>query len=293
MVTSEERLHINIADIVIRFESAQQGTRFIVGEPYERFLSSDEPDVTLRWHCDFFPELRQVEEIFDPESFWKLQSADDCYILNYPSATLPRPDKPFKLVLFTRDFRKGDIFLHPDFAFSGDTVNPLTDRLDELLYMHLLGQGFGVSFHTCCVDYDGRGLLFLGHSGAGKSTMATLWEKHRPDTRILSDDRAIVRYVDGKYMVYGTPWHGTAEHALPDSVPLTEIYIIEHGESNSLQPLEGAQKVAEVMTRSLIPYWLYPDTEFSTTFIEQMLQTVSCQRLRFRPTEDVLKLLDA
>lgn len=291
MIILGKWLQLNIADIVLHVESTHQGIDFVIGEQYEKFLSSAQPDVTLQWHCDLFPELGQVEEIFDSGSFWRLQSANGYFILNYPA---PGSGKNlFKIVRLTQDFRKGDIYLHPNFLPERRRTNPLTARLDELLYMHLLGQGRGVLFHACCVDHNGRGLLFLGHSEAGKSTLARLWKKHCTKARILSDECVIVRYVNGRYYAYGTPWHGTAECALPARIPLTEVYIVEHARTNFLQPLEGVQQVAEVMTRSFIPYWLRSATELSVSFLSRMLQTIPCQRLGFRPTKGIFDLLHA
>ena len=69
------------------------------------------------------------------------------------------------------------------------------------------------------VDPEGRGHLFVGQSGAGKSTMARFWAG-REGVRILSDDRIILRQIRGEIWMYGTPWHGEARHALPEKARL-------------------------------------------------------------------------
>jgi hypothetical protein len=56
---------------------------------------------------------------------------------------------------------------------------------------------------------DGRGYLFLGHSGTGKSTHARMWLQAFPDTWLLNDDNPILRVMeDGEVRVYGSPWSG-------------------------------------------------------------------------------------
>ena len=95
--------------------------------------------------------------------------------------------------------------------------------------IHRLSRGEGVEVHAVGIsDEQGRGHLFLGHSGAGKSTTARLWID-RPGVRILSDDRIILRVREGRIWMYGTPWHGDAGIASPDCAPLDEIYLLEHG----------------------------------------------------------------
>ena len=72
---------------------------------------------------------------------------------------------------------------------------PLEYPLDELLLQGLLARGRGAEIHACGIaDGSGRGLLFVGQSGAGKTTMARLWEGERGIT-VLSDDRIILRRV--------------------------------------------------------------------------------------------------
>ena len=56
---------------------------------------------------------------------------------------------------------------------------------------------------------DGRGYLFLGHSGTGKSTHARMWLQAFPDAWLLNDDNPILRVMeDGEVRVYGSPWSG-------------------------------------------------------------------------------------
>ena len=77
------------------------------------------------------------------------------------------------------------------------SVAPLEYPLDELLIMHRLTQERAIELHGCgIVRADGTGNLFVGHSGAGKSTTTRLWTE-REDVEILSDDRIIVRRDEG------------------------------------------------------------------------------------------------
>ena len=88
---------------------------------------------------------------------------------------------------------EGEILLHPGFFEWSQPVDPLSTPLDELLYGALLARGRGAEIHGCgLIDAHGNGLLFAGRSGAGKTTMARLWQDV-PGTTILSDDRIILR----------------------------------------------------------------------------------------------------
>lgn len=67
------------------------------------------------------------------------------------------------------------------------------------LRLYLLGSAFGallhqrgmLPLHANAIDLNGRAIAFLGHSGAGKSTMAAWF--HDRGYRILADDVCVVR----------------------------------------------------------------------------------------------------
>jgi hypothetical protein len=72
-------------------------------------------------------------------------------------------------------------------------IEPLGYPLDELLIMHRLTQERAIELHgSGIVRPNGEGNLFVGHSGAGKSTTTCLWTS-REEVEVLSDDRIIVR----------------------------------------------------------------------------------------------------
>ena len=86
---------------------------------------------------------------------------------------------PYKTALFVPDFSRGHVCLHRPFFADAPSVDPLEYPLDELLVISLLGQGRGVEIHGCGVVDGSSGYLFVGQSGAGKTTIARLWQAER------------------------------------------------------------------------------------------------------------------
>ena len=71
--------------------------------------------------------------------------------------------------------------------------------------INLLGDGRGLVVHGCGMfDGSDEAYLFVGQSGAGKTTMARLWHAE-PGVLILSDDRVILRSEPDGVWMYGTP----------------------------------------------------------------------------------------
>jgi hypothetical protein len=170
--------------------------------------------------------------------------------------------------------------------------------------------------------------LFVGHSGAGKSTTTRLWTA-REDVEVLSDDRIIVRRDEGAHTeisrraagagdvhevlrlrdrsasptgrfaqddkekkqmrIYGTPWHGEAAYASPGSAPLARIFILEHGHGNVLTELSPSQAVAELFARSFAPFHRHEYVESALEFLQEVVDAVPCYRYAFEPNEGAVE----
>ena len=132
-------------------------------------------------------------KLFDSGSVWRLYEDERGYRFDFIARALG--EKPYKRLLVDREFRRAILWMNREvFTASPDAViAPIDYPLDELLIMHRLTQEKGIELHACgIVGADGMGNLFVGHSGAGKSTTTRLWTEC-VGVEVLSDDRIIVR----------------------------------------------------------------------------------------------------
>lgn len=77
-----------------------------------------------------------------------------------------------------------------------------------MMFGVVLSENSAIAIHSSVIVSRERGLLFLGESGTGKSTHTRLWRENIEGVTLLNDDSPIVRIVDGKALVFGSPWSG-------------------------------------------------------------------------------------
>lgn len=96
--------------------------------------------------------------------------------------------------------------------------------------------------HAAVVSCRGKGYLFLGPSGTGKSTHAQLWIKHIGGTELVNDDNPVVR--DG--VVYGSPWSGKTPCYRNVSYPIGGIVMLSQAPYNKIRRLSGIEAYVDL-----------------------------------------------
>jgi hypothetical protein len=175
---------------------------------------------------------------------------------------------------------RGTLYLPPS-AYSRRPGFALSYPLDELLFAHHLAHRGAMVVHGCGLVSGGRGLLFCGHSGAGKTTTALLWRAHRRGTEVLSDDRIVVRLRAGRPWIFGTPWHGSGRFARPGGVPLGAVFFLRQSTRSRLGDLATPAAAAHLFARSFPPPWSGPSLGRVLGLCARVARSVPCRTLSF------------
>lgn len=270
---------LSVADIRVGVVCDEPLALRVTGAARRFLVDCQTPDVKLRVTCGDLSRPTAAEKIFDAGALWQLHRDGDQSVFRFTSSAFG--PVPFKTARFNLDFTAGEICLHRPYFESRGPVYPLECPLDELVFSNFLANGRGVEIHGCgVIDRSGAGYLFAGESGAGKTTIARLWKKQKAVT-ILSDDRIVLRALDGQIWMYGTPWHGDEPLAAPRRVALTRVFFLKHAGSHRLTPARGAPAAARLFACSFPPFHSTAGLEFTLGLLDQITSAVPCGELGF------------
>lgn len=264
------------------------------------------------------PPRRPSAVHFDSEGLWSVKVDDQGHEFVFSSPAYG--PVPYRVARINQDFSAGEIHLHEPYWRDRAAINPLEYPLDELLLVHLLARhALGAELHGCGIVAAprlGAGLghsatkghpqrlpppapamtagaqLFLGQSGAGKTTLARLWARQQGAGCILSDDRLVVRRAGDRCVVYGTPWHGDGGFSRPGpATPLRRIFFLKQASANAARALSRAEATARLFSCSFVPNYLRSDVERGIETLATIASAVPCYELSFSADPSVLAFL--
>lgn len=104
-----------------------------------------------------------------------------------------------------------------------------------------------VAFHSSVIRYRGKGVLFLGESGTGKSTHTRLWREHIPGAELLNDDSPIIRATEREAIVFGSPWSGKTPCYRNESCPITAVVRLSQAPHNHIRRLRPIEAIGALL----------------------------------------------
>jgi hypothetical protein len=216
------------------------------------FRVSRGADIALELAEDAAPEPDASRLLFESGGVWRVHRRPQGLLYSFRAEGLD--PAIYKAVAIDDGRARGRLYF-PRQRRGRAPGHPLAYPLDELLFQHRLAREGGLEVHAFGVVTRGRLALFCGRSGAGKSTLARLWRRHRPDDRILSDDRIALRPRARGFRGYGTPWHGDGGFASPRWSRLGAIFFLRQASSSRARILAAPECAARLFARSFPPPW--------------------------------------
>jgi len=162
------------------------------------------------------------------------------------------------------------------------TPNPYSlDSVLRILHSLILAARGGFLLHAASAICEGRGYLFSGISGAGKTTMTRLAPS---SINLLTDEISYVRPGAGGYWACGTPFAGElAKSGENCTAPVSALFFLEKGPENRIDEISPAEAVRRLMRNIL---FFADDRELVGKLLAtacDFVATVPIRRLTFYP----------
>lgn len=286
------RYYFEIADIPIQVESEFPIEENIFSKKLRAFSIDAPREFPLIIRHKYIPENLLNNEnlrIIHDKPPWKIIRSDGRWIYFFV-----RPGKElidsFCIAAFNDNHSIGEIYHRGKSELEGAAFDALTLlTTDQIMIAHAVADRRGCYLHAAGVKMSGTGLIFAGHSGAGKSTISAML---RQDATILCDDRIIVREVDGIFSMFGTWSSGVIEDVSNESATAKAIFFIEKSAKNKIERIEDKK----IIIKKLLAYVIRPlETvvwwEKSLAVIESLAKEVPCYLLKFEKSNKIVELL--
>jgi hypothetical protein len=297
------KLKLRIADAVIEMQSdfglkelSEEEKR---GQRAERFANfffegPQKADIRIKVEIvDQLPDIRTTQPVFVTYHFqegnenWRLHKKNDLYVFRSSLGNRKQ------LIVINKTFDTAIAYVLPN-AMSGrvwEATDIIYDFLQILLIHYFALRNDGIFVHGVGMkDIDGRGLLFAGKSGAGKSTTARIWHTSSK-AMVLNDDRIIVRKRKGVFFIFGSPWHGDfSDYLLTriEGAPLRRCFFIYHSPRNRLRKVAGMEAFSRFYPSLFPAFWDKTCLEHTSSFAMDLIARVPCFMLGFKNDTGVI-----
>ncbi|MFH1067226.1 MAG: hypothetical protein V1746_04935 [bacterium] len=293
--STQHRRYFQIAGIHVQVESdldfnvvkfKKEFTSFAVDGP-------GKDNITLRHHFEL-PDLKGKD--FGDELYrkapWVITRKNGEWL--YRGVAAGGTDEDLhRVAVFNTDYTQATIYsmpYHKALAMKEGFHSLSLLPTDQIWLVPLLADRNAALLHSSAVILNGQGLLFVGHSGAGKSTTVTMLKDH---AEILCDDRNVVRRWDDGWRVHGTWSHGDVAEVSSASAPLRGILFLQQDARNELVPLTNRKNIWGRLLVTLIrPMTTVEWWQKEMSVIERMVNEIPFYTMHFDKSGNILKELE-
>lgn len=142
------------------------------------------------------------------------------------------------------DYKHATVAVHDELA--------LKHALMNLYSSFIVHHNWGLLIHSSCVIEEGRAHIFMGHSGAGKSTAAKLSYPRK----LLSDEATILKISGESITVFNSPFRSelqSTDHK--ENCSLASIQLLEQSRSNKRMKIKKSEALLQITDK--VFFWCY------------------------------------
>ena len=190
------------------------------------------------------------------------------------------------------DLVRFGVFAGNSRALNGNMINRKFGLNNALMLIFAFAGSYKdtLLIHASLVRNQGYGYAFIAKSGTGKSTHTSLWMKYIEGCDLMNDDNPIIRFINGKPWIYGSPWSGKTPCYRNVKAPLGAITRIDRAKSNSIELLNPIEAFASLLPSCSHMKWDHNIHNKICDTITRIIETTKIYTLHCLPNEEAAKI---
>ena len=184
------------------------------------------------------------------------------------------------LIQIDSNYKYAEVFVHAELALQHALLN-----LYSSFIVHI---NWGLLIHSSCVIDNGKGHIFSGHSGAGKSTAAKLSHPRS----LLSDEATLVKISPKEIIIYDSPFRSEIKKSGNELLTsLGSIQLLKQSLQNKRTILKKADALLQLIDK--VFFWTNDSIESKQIIqlLQLLVQNVPVYELQFQKNDTFWELI--
>ncbi|MEN9699764.1 MAG: hypothetical protein RLZZ301_962 [Bacteroidota bacterium] len=258
---------------------------------FEGFLQPPSPTATIQCYChQGFQQLTTSNCLYQAKNgeqlLWEIhqQEAQRVYLVYHPDNGQLQQQ-----AFYNAATRTWNIYSEAIAFEDTPALHPFAYPMAPLMWYVLSTEEPLLLIHASGIHQDGKGRIFSGFSGVGKSTMAHIWQEN--GAQLINDDRLLLRRKpDGSWTMYNTPMY---YQALPVHAMVNALYFPYHHPENRFEPLFGAKALAQLLAYTIHHGYDAQHVSHHSQVAQQLIDELPVAKLGVVPTAAVIDFIKA
>lgn len=230
----------------------------------------EEADLYYTFHTDRNPRLPDIQPVY---------RKPDILVFRQPSGLESRllilPDlQAAYAYLEETDSRHTEIYFNPAYTslLNTDTIFHSMLALEKHLFLRN-----SFVFHCAYLDFGGKGILFSGPSGIGKTTHTNLWCQYLPGkAQVLNGDKCLLSREGNTFYANGWPICGSSGICHNERREVHAVVLLQQAPDNRLIEEKKVLTFRRVLEQLTVNYWNRAFTDAAMSFTDSLVSTLPC-----------------
>lgn len=202
---------------------------------------------------------------------------------------------------FSKDFSLGKVYTLPIMkeqikTFGLQTLSGFGS--DKTWLAELLVFRSAVMMHSAGAVFNGKGLMFIGRSETGKTTITRMLKQARDERHaqvtVLCDETNIARRRNNGWQLHGSWGHGEETEVSGLSAPLAGIFVLKKDASNRITPLcDQGQILRNLLSTMFRPLMTESWWKKALSILEGLVKEIPVYEMHFDTSGEILNMLNA